>query len=173
LDKQSPPYIEAILTEGLEAYGVFGKLFGAFDEILAGVGGVGSRASNSGGPSLVSRTTLEAQDVADIQRIADKYEIRIDVGGSRARGAGRNIDQHSLPVDKGTGTRSDIDFIFDIDHPKAKEIMAELRKVGGGAGSLHPDVRFLYGFPDAADSNLCRFRFGANQQPTVIKLPPE
>ncbi len=88
---------------------------------------------------VVGPKSLLAEDAAKIQGIAEKYQTRIDVGGSPAIGEGRNIDQFDMPVDKGQGTRSGIDYIVDPDHPQFQQIMAELREVGGGAGSLHPD----------------------------------
>ncbi len=63
------------------------------------------------------------------------YNTKIDVVGSRAAGQGRNIDNEALPTGKGEGKRSDIDFRIDGKHPRAKELIAELKEVGNGAGS--------------------------------------
>jgi hypothetical protein len=108
--------------------------------------------------------TLTPEEVAEIQRIVDKYGKRIDVGGSRARGEGRDIGQTDLPADKGPGTRSDIDFILDPQDPQFKDIMAELRQVGEGAGSLHPDTAFLSKY----DTGDPRIRFEPGQPPRAI-----
>jgi hypothetical protein len=79
--------------------------------------------------------TLSSSELAEVQAIADKYGTQIDVVGSRASGAGRNINDPSLPVGKGPGTRSDIDFRYDTGHPQAAQIEAELNQVSGGAGN--------------------------------------
>jgi hypothetical protein len=126
----------------------------------------------------VSPTTLQEKDVVDIQRVVDKYGVRVEIGGSRAQGRGRLIDRHDLPVDKdydGPGTsRSDIDFIFDASHPRAKEIMAELRKVGGGAGSKHPDSDYLSTNPKMwEEKGDWRFRFEPSRPPQILPNPPE
>jgi len=136
---------------------------------------LGGTAGHVGAPPLIGPKSLTKKDVADIQRVVNKYRVRVDVGGSRARAAGRNICQPQLAVDKGPGTRSDIDFIFDLDHPKAEEIMTELRRIGEGAGSLHPDARCLSRFRDAGEEigPGWRFRFEPYTQPRVLRLPPE
>ena len=56
------------------------------------------------GPILFERDAL--------QKIADKYKVDLHVVGSRGRREGRNVES-SLPVGKGTGTRSDIDVRVD------------------------------------------------------------
>jgi len=110
-------------------------------------------------PSIVGRGSLEAEDLVEIQRISKAYRIDIEVGGSRANGKGRNIASHNLPVDSGvTASRSDIDFIFDLDHPSARDIARELRSVGHGAGSVHPDARRLWNYPDSWEEHGNGFR---------------
>jgi RHS repeat-associated protein len=52
--------------------------------------------------------TLTKVESDALQKVANKYNTRIDVVGSRAAGEGRNINT-DLPVGKGPGTRSDID----------------------------------------------------------------
>jgi hypothetical protein len=122
-------------------------------------------------PQLISPNSLSEQDAADIQKISNKYNIRIDVGGSRAQGTGRNINRHDLPVDKGPGTRSDIDFIFDTSHKNAEEIYNELKQVGGGAGRMHPDSNFLYRFSTAPEEMGpgWRFRFEPCKTAQVVR----
>lgn len=81
--------------------------------------------------------TLTPQEVAEVEAIAKKYGTTIDVVGSRAAGRGRNIDT-DLRVGKdrpGDPSRSDIDFRIDTKHPDVEQIMAELRRVGRGAGN--------------------------------------
>ena len=80
-----------------------------------------------------SAGTLTAAEQAEIQAIANKHRTTIDVVGSRAAGEGRNIGS-SLPVGKGKGTRSDIDFRIDTSHPQVEDLIADLQKVGNGAG---------------------------------------
>ena len=58
----------------------------------------------------------------------------IDVVGSRAAGAGRNIEA-TLPVGKGVSFGSDVDFRIDASHPQAVALITDLKKVSGGAGS--------------------------------------
>lgn len=126
-------------------------------------------------PDLIGPNSLESKDVSDIQTIANKFGVRIDVGGSRAQGRGRNIERHDFPADKDPGdnrTRSDIDFIVDVTHKDFPRIMSELRPIGGGAGSLHPDARFLSRHPNAPEESGAgwRFRFEPGQAPQVIRL---
>ena len=45
-----------------------------------------------------------------------------------------NIETN-LPVGKGWGTRSDIDFRIDTTHPQLDQLISDLKKVGNGAGS--------------------------------------
>jgi len=81
---------------------------------------------------------LTPQEIDEIQNIADRYDVEIDVVGSRARGEGNNIDT-DLPVGHDPGTqRSDIDFKFDARHPASDDIVDELKDVGNGAGSADP-----------------------------------
>jgi hypothetical protein len=78
--------------------------------------------------------TLTAAEQAEIQAIANNYNTTVDVVGSRAAGQGRNIETN-LPVGKGPGTRSDIDFRIDTSHPQVDALMADLNNVGNGAGN--------------------------------------
>ena len=80
--------------------------------------GIHAAGSAAGAASAARATgTLTKSEVAEIQAIADRYNTPIDVVGSRASGLGRNINDPSLPVGKGPGTRSDIDFRFDTLNP--------------------------------------------------------
>lgn len=85
----------------------------------------------------VPPNSLTPQEIAAAQAIADKYNTEVDVVGSRASGAARNIET-DLPVGKqapgGPPTRSDIDFRIDHAHPCVDQLIAELEKVGNGAG---------------------------------------
>jgi peptidoglycan hydrolase-like protein with peptidoglycan-binding domain len=87
-------------------------------------------------PGVVGPTTLTAEEAAQIQALADKYNTQIDVIGSRAAGRGRNIETN-LPVGKGRGTRSDIDFRYDgqVEIDTSGTFTNELHNVGRGAGS--------------------------------------
>ncbi len=85
-------------------------------------------------PKKLTANTLNAAEAAEVQGIANKYNTTVDVVGSRAAGKGRNIGA-KLPVGKGPGTRSDIDFRIDTNHPKVLELIQELKNVGNGAGS--------------------------------------
>jgi hypothetical protein len=59
--------------------------------------------------------------------------------GSRAAGKGHNIDTN-LPIGKDQlTTRSDIDFRIDTKHPEVEKLIAELKKIGNGAGSAGKD----------------------------------
>ena len=100
--------------------------------------------------------TLTPGERIGLQRIADKYNTRIGVGGSRAAGRGRNI-YTDLPVGKdpidapGT-TRSDIDVLIDgradlesyvrsrarhdVDGSQVVTLSDEIRALPGGAGSV-------------------------------------
>lgn len=127
-------------------------------------------------PQVPGSRTLTPADVAAIKRVSEKYNVRIDVGGSRANGRGRNIDRFDLPVSKGPGTRSDIDFIVSPDHPQYRSIMDELREVGGGAGQPHPDNGFLSAFPSAGeelgDGWRIRFEPGADPATSLLDGSP-
>jgi hypothetical protein len=78
--------------------------------------------------------TLTANEMAEVQSIADRFNVTIDVVGSRAAGRGRNVETN-LPKGKGRFTRSDIDFRFDTRDSRAGEIIEALKGVGNGAGS--------------------------------------
>lgn len=79
--------------------------------------------------------TLSDAEFAEIQAIANKYNTQIDIVGSRANGMGRGVNDPELPVGKGAGTRSDVDFRCDTLHPQADAISAELNAVSNGAGN--------------------------------------
>lgn len=81
---------------------------------------------------------MTATEVQETQQIVDEYDSTVDVGGSRASGFGRNIENPELPPGKGPGTRSDIDFRSDTSHPQSEEMIEALKKVGDGAGSAGP-----------------------------------
>jgi RHS repeat-associated protein len=93
-------------------------------------------AGGSGAPPTgVGPGMLTEAEATAIQRIANKYNTKIDVVGSRAAGRGRGIATR-LPPGKELGTtRSDIDFRIDKSHPQAANMIEELKAVGGGAGS--------------------------------------
>ncbi len=84
--------------------------------------------------SAETNGALTVAEKAEIQAIADKYHTEIDVVGSRAAGTGRNVETN-LPVGKGANGRSDIDFPIDASHPQLKDLIKDLKAVGGGAGS--------------------------------------
>jgi len=94
------------------------------------------RASGVVGPGR-----LTSQEAEQIQRIANRYNTEIHVVGSRAAGQGRNIDT-DLPVDKGEGTRSDIDMRIDgqADIDSGGRLSEELINVGGEAGNVRPFI---------------------------------
>jgi hypothetical protein len=102
---------------------------------IAGDGVRGLRGVFRGRPEVIPPGTLSASEIAETQQIASKYNTKIDVVGSRASGAGRGVDDPTLPVGKGPGTRSDIDFRYDTLHPNARKIQAELNEVSNGAGN--------------------------------------
>ncbi len=100
--------------------------------------------------------TLTPGERIELQRIVDKYNTQIVVGGSRAAGRGRNI-YTDLPIGKdpidapGT-TRSDIDVVIDgradlesyarsrarhdIDGSPVVTLSDEIRALPGGAGRI-------------------------------------
>jgi RHS repeat-associated protein len=83
---------------------------------------------------VAANGTLTVAERAEIQAIASRYNTTIDVVGSRAAGAGRNIET-SLPAGKGVNMRSDIDFRIDASHPQVNDLIKDLKGVGNGAGS--------------------------------------
>jgi RHS repeat-associated protein len=98
---------------------------------LAGLAGTARSLVNA------ARGTLTAVERAEIQAIANQFKTEIRVVGSRAAGRGRNVGTN-LPVGKGPGTRSDIDFIIDgqVDISARGALTDALRNVGNGAGSV-------------------------------------
>ena len=90
---------------------------------------------------VVGPGRLTSQEAEQIQRIANRYNTEIHVVGSRAAGQGRNIDT-DLPVDKGEGTRSDIDMRIDgqADIDSGGRLSEELINVGGEAGNVRPFI---------------------------------
>jgi RHS repeat-associated protein len=88
--------------------------------------------------SALPADSLTASEVAQIQAIANRYNTTIDVVGSRAAGRGQNINTNLLlreQVPPGQPYRSDIDFRIDAAHPQADALIADLKRVGNGAGS--------------------------------------
>jgi len=100
--------------------------------------------------------TLTPGERVALQRIADKYNTRLVVGGSRAAGKGRNI-YTNLPVGKDAAaapgtTRSDIDVVIDgrvelesysrararhaIDGSPIVTLSDEIKGMPGGAGTI-------------------------------------
>lgn len=95
---------------------------------------------------------LTPADAQRIQAIADEFQTRIYVDGSRAEGGGRG-GYTTLPVGKGRGTRSDIDFRFDVLHQRAEDIKAALNRVGepGQNGKFPGNARDKHNINDPAD----------------------
>jgi RHS repeat-associated protein len=82
--------------------------------------------------------SLTSEEAAELQAIADRFGTQVDVIGSRAEGAGRDIDRPDLPPGKGPGTRSDIDVRIDgqVDIDTRGALSDAVSGVGGGAGSV-------------------------------------
>lgn len=79
----------------------------------------------------IPETELERlKSEVSLERLAEARGVKLE-----RRGA----DLHGLcpfhPVGKGPGTRSDIDFRIDTDHPNVDSLIKDLGKVGGGAGN--------------------------------------
>jgi hypothetical protein len=84
---------------------------------------------------VVGDGMLTESERNEIQDIANKYDTRIDVVGSRAAGEGNNIETN-FPVGHDEVTeRSDIDFKIDNTHPAVDDLIADLKAVGNGAGT--------------------------------------
>jgi RHS repeat-associated protein len=84
---------------------------------------------------LIRRSgTMTAAEDVEIMSIMDEYETTVDVVGSRAKATGRNVETN-FPKGKGIGTRSDIDFRIDLDHPTLPYLIQELESVNGSIGS--------------------------------------
>src|SRR5690606_5475291 len=90
-------------------------------------------------PRNLPPNSLTAQECAEIQAIANRYNTTIDVVGSRAAGQGRTINtnfpQGQKPVPGGPPTRSDIDFRIDAGHPQVDDLIGALQRVGNNAGT--------------------------------------
>jgi hypothetical protein len=130
------------------------------DDLAGGMGTLRARASRT-----LPANSLTAAEAGQIQGIANKYGTNVDVVGSRAAGAGRNINSPELPVTLADGTkgpRSDIDFRFDTAHPRAGELAEELNQVGNGAGSARMDK-----------SNNPMVEGGRDSYPPFIRFGPE
>src|SRR5258708_4606983 len=88
--------------------------------------------------STLPADSITPSEAVQIQAIANKYNTKIDVVGSRAAGKGNNINTN-LPRGKdvpgGPPKRSDIDFRIDAAHPQARAIIKDLKGVGNGVGS--------------------------------------
>lgn len=81
---------------------------------------------------------LTKSEVAELQKISDKYRTVFYVIGSRASGTGRNIGQPHLPVGKNDlNTRSDIDVRIDgqADINSGGMLSHEISNVSNGAGT--------------------------------------
>jgi hypothetical protein len=79
---------------------------------------------------------LTVNEVNELQKISNRYKTSFYVVGSRAKGAGRNINWSHLPVGKGLGTRSDIDVRIDgqADILSGGRLSHDIANVSGGIG---------------------------------------
>ena len=121
----------------LVVYGVFAPSDTA--QAPADVGMMMTGASMLPGLGLgLAGGTLTGAERAEIQSIADKFGTNIEVVGSRAAGRGRNINSPDLPVGKGPGTRSDIDFRIsgEADIASGGALSNSLSCSSKGAGNI-------------------------------------
>jgi hypothetical protein len=72
-----------------------------------------------------------------LQNVAKKYNTEIKVVGSRATGDGRNINTNN-PVDKGPGTKSDIDVLIDkqLEIDTRGQITDDIINLTGGTANV-------------------------------------
>jgi hypothetical protein len=107
--------------------------------------------------------TLTPAELDELQAIANKYNAELDVVGSRARGAGRNIDKPNLPVGKGENTRSDIDVVIDgqKDIDSSGGLSNDIANASNGAGKASAGLGRPWGPP--------YIRIRPNQPPLHVK----
>lgn len=87
--------------------------------------------------------TLTADELAELQAIANRHKVELHVIGSRAKGTARNIDRPELPTGKGGTARSDIDIRYDgqADIDSGGQLSHALREVSNNAGEPRAAVR--------------------------------
>jgi len=89
---------------------------------------------------VVGEGKLNLLEYHQAKDIANKYDTRLDVVGSRGSAKGREIYKMNLPVGKDLDdapktTRSDLDFRIDTQHPQVNNIIEDIKKIGRGAGN--------------------------------------
>lgn len=114
------------------------------------VGGGSGLARTRGAKGASGLGDLTRQEVTQIQRVVDDAGRPLEVIGSAARAERRNAGT-SLPLGKGPGTRSDIDYVAPPgSHPYFKDLQHQLPSIdpktgvvpGAGNPNIGPVIRF-------------------------------
>ncbi|WP_372370415.1 RHS repeat-associated core domain-containing protein [Candidatus Uabimicrobium sp. HlEnr_7] len=155
----------------LIAYAGFGWALFSLASPLDNFSDAGKAYKSLADTDVVGLGKLTHQEAIDIQKIADHFNTRIEVGGSRATGKGRNTHNPELPSGKGPGTRSDIDFIYDKDHPQADALFDMLHEVGG-VGGEHMESWSIFNH-DYSDYHTQVFSFVKGKMPVIRQLNPK
>lgn len=101
MDARKGDYGSAALNFGASAM-EFGAFKGLFNFINKG--------------PRIAGGDLDFAEIKAIQNIVNKVERPIEIGGSAALGTRRGIGANNLPIGKGYGTRSDIDYLVNPNY---------------------------------------------------------
>jgi RHS repeat-associated protein len=153
--------LQTIVKEG--AYGA-GKIVGdkaADGVVVLGTEGIGRAASaiKSIGKESAALGDLTTKEVKQIQSVVDQAERPIEVVGSAAAAERRGVGTN-LPMGKGPGTRSDIDYVA----PPSS--LPYFDGVKGNLPSLDPKTGIIPGTGNPFIGPIIRFEPGA--KPSVI-----
>lgn len=127
------------------------------DDATAGalLGLLNPAASFAPGLARASLGDLTRREIAQIQKVVDQACRPIDVVGSAARGSRRGLGTN-LPIGKGDGTRSDIDYLIG---PSSRayfdDFLSQLPSMDTRTGPIYgtpnpfigPSIRFEPGAP--------------------------
>lgn len=106
---------------------------------------------------------LTPQEIEQIQAVVDKAGRPLEVVGSAAKGQRRGVET-DLPIGKGLGTRSDIDYVAPpSSHPYFKDLQSKLPGIDPKTG-IAPGTHNPYVGP--------AIRFEPGTQPRVVPEAP-
>lgn len=157
--KQAVDATKTVIDEGVYGAGkVLGNTIAQVGAMAVGEG-VGKVVDAATGAQGLGLGDLTKAEVKDIQKTVDQAGRPLEVGGSAASGTRRGVGT-DLPVGKGAGTKSDIDYFTPPSHmPYFMDIQHQLPSIDPGTG-IAPGTINPYMGPG--------IRFEPGSSPTVI-----
>jgi hypothetical protein len=118
--------------------------YSMIDDVPAAGPGEGSIVLVGTSVDVPGPGTVTAQELSELQSIADEFGVSLAIVGSRADGRGRNIDT-GLPHGKGPGTRSDIDVLIEGQHDidSRGKLSESIREMADGVANIASSMGFI------------------------------